>query len=222
MHNFTKEKERFLVYYDSLKMTDEDNFLYDLKSDAIKKDVPVITDECESLLKLILDIKRPKRILELGTAIGYSALYMANCLNNKINIDTVENYKPRIKKAKENFKKYDKNKIIHLYDMDIDDYLNNKMKNKKAYYDIIFLDAAKAQYIVWLPTLIRILKKGGILIADNVLIDKDIYESRYTVRKRDRSIHKRMRDYLYNIFHDKKLKSYLYDIGDGVSVTIKR
>lgn len=222
MHKISKEKKKFLVFNDSLTLRDEDDYLYDLKKEARDKDVPVISDECENLLKMILDIKKPKKILELGTAVGYSALFMARNIDKSSHIDTVENYKPRINKAKLNFKKYDKNKSISLYDMDIDDYLDKIIKNKTKKYDLIFLDAAKAQYIIWLPMLIKLLNKKGIIIADNVLVDNDILESRYTIRKRDRSIHKRMREYLYAIFHDDKLMSYLYDIGDGVSVTIKR
>lgn len=224
MHIFSNEKERFLTFHESLSLKDnidkDTKFLLDLKEYAINNDVPIITDECKELLSLVLNIKRPKEILELGTAIGYSALTMLNFLDNEVHIDTVENYPPRIIDAKNNFKKLDKNNKITLYDEDIDKFLDDNKVKFKNKYDFIFLDAAKAQYIFWLPILKEMLNDKGIIFADNVLCDKDIFESRYTVRKRDRSIHKRMKEYLHAIFNDKELDSYLYDIGDGVSISI--
>lgn len=199
-------------------------YIDELKDEAIKMDVPIIMDSTRDVIKLLLSIKKPKQILELGTAIGYSTLIMSEYSSKNTKIDTVENYKPRIKVAKKNIKLYDKYKKISLYDMDVADFLKKKIKTNKniSAYDFIFLDAAKAQYIVWLPDIISLMKKGAILIADNVLRDGDILESRYTIRKRDRTIHKRMREYIYEICHNDSLDSYILDIGDGLTVSLKK
>lgn len=223
MHDLNIDNERFRVFVEAYQKPYLD-YIEKLKSDALVDDVPIITDATRDVLKLLLEIKKPKRILELGTAIGYSTIFMSEYTKKSTHIDTIENFPKRVKEAKKNIKLYDKNKKITLYDMDISDFLLKKAKNIKVKdkYDFIFLDAAKAQYIVWLPYLIELLNKNGLLIADNVLRDGDILESRYTIRKRDRTIHKRIREYIYAICHDKNLDSYILDIGDGLTVSVRK
>lgn len=200
---------------------DEDSSLNTLKEYAKNNDVPIIRDRTIEFLRMVLNIKKPKYILEIGTAIGFSALVMKKELDD-VNIDTIEDFEKRIVLSKENFDKYDANNSIKLYAGDATIYLekwvNEGIKEK---YDFIFLDAAKAQYIKWLPQIIILLKQNGILLTDNVFKDGEVIEDRLTIEKRDRTIHKRMREFLYEIMHNSKLKSYIFDIGDGISISIK-
>lgn len=192
-----------------------------LKKYALENDVPIIRDETRDFLRMILLLIKPKNILEIGTAIGYSTLIINNACN-EANIVTLEDYPKRIETAKNNFEKLKsfENANIKLVEGDATDYLKKEKKNN--IYDFIFLDAAKGQYINWLPDILRLLRNDGVLLSDNVFKEGQILESRYLIRKRDRVIHKRMREFLYMICHDEKLQTYIYNIGDGISVSIKR
>lgn len=199
----------------------EDDCLNELKTYAKNNDVPIIRDRTIEFLRMILNIKKPETILEIGTAIGFSALVMKKELNN-VHIDTIEDYEKRVVLAKENFDKYCVTDNIKLYAGDATDYLEDWVtEGIKDKYDFVFLDAAKGQYIKWLPNIITLLKKDGILLTDNVFKDGEVLEDKLTIEKRDRTIHKRMREFLYEITHHKELKSYIYDIGDGISISIK-
>lgn len=202
----------------SLSSSDDEEIMK-LKKFAIENDVPIIRDETRDFLRMIINIKDIKNILEIGTAIAYSTLVM-----HKSNVDahiyTIENYEKRILEAKSNINKYfDKNKIT-LIEKDAGVYLKECDKNN--YFDLVFLDAAKGQYINWLSDIKKLMKSGGILIADNIFKDGEILESKFLIKKRDRTIHKRMRDFLYQIKHDNELTTYIYNIGDGVSISIKK
>lgn len=133
-------------------------------------------------------------------------------------IDTIENYEKRIQKAEENIKRAGKEGQIHLLKGDAMEIL----KMLEEPYDMIFVDAAKAQYIAYFPEAMRLLNNGGILISDNVLQDGGIMESRFAVERRDRTIHSRMREYLYLLKHDERLETAVVPIGDGASVSIKK
>lgn len=201
---------------------DEAEYLTELKTYAKNNDVPIIRDRTIEFLRMIINIKKPKNILEIGTAIGFSALVMKKELND-VHIDTIEDYEKRIVLAKENFNKYCTDDNIKLYPGDATEYLEKWTSDDiKEKYDFVFLDAAKAQYIKWLPNIIILLKPDGILLTDNVFKDGEIIEDKLTIEKRDRTIHKRMREFLYEITHNKNLKSYIYDIGDGISISIKK
>lgn len=201
---------------------DEAEYLTELKTYAKNNDVPIIRDRTIEFLRMIINIKKPKNILEIGTAIGFSALVMKNELND-VHIDTIEDYEKRIVLAKENFNKYCPDDSIKLYPGDATEYLEKWISDDiKEKYDFVFLDAAKGQYIKWLPSIIILLKPDGILLTDNVFKDGEILEDKLTIEKRDRTIHKRMREFLYEITHNPKLKSYIYDIGDGISISIKK
>jgi len=194
------------------------DYLSSLRTHAINTDVPIIRPQMQSFIKLLFELKKPTRILEVGTAIGFSALLMREYTDQKCHIDTIEKYEPRIAEATENFKKYDTNGMITLYEGDATDILK-ELQNE---YDFIFMDAAKGQYINFLPDIKRLLKDGGVLLSDNVLQDGNALDSRFAVIRRDRTIHARMRDYLYALKHDPELTTDILPVGDGVTVSVKK
>lgn len=196
-----------------------DNDFFELKEYAKVNDVPIIRDSTKNLIKLIINIKKPKEILEVGTAIAYSSLIMAS-VDKNIKITTIEDFERRQQEAEKNISKYDKYNQITLIKDDATNFFNDN-KDKKELYDIVFLDAAKGQYINWLPYIKRLMKKDSILIADNIFKDGEILESKFAIKKRNRTIHKRMREYLNSIFNDEELKSFTLNIEDGVAVSIK-
>lgn len=212
------EEQRISDFIKSLS-TENDDEIIKLKEYAIKYDVPIIRDETRDFIRMILTIIKPKQILEIGTAIAYSTLVMHKTVKEAC-IVTIEDFDKRIIDAKNNISKYfDQNKIT-LIEKDAGEYL--KECKEIDYYDFVFLDAAKGQYINWLKDIIRVTKNGGIIIADNIFKDGEILESKFLIKKRNRTIHKRMRDFLYQIKHDDCLNTYIFNIGDGISISIKK
>ena len=209
--------ERMVAYINSL---DQGNSLLvnEIEEEAIATYVPIIRKEMQNFLKVLLKIKRPKSILEVGTAIGFSALLMSENVDEDCHITTIEKYEPRIPIAKENFKRAGKEGQITLLEGDAMEYL----KNLEGPYDFIFMDAAKGQYIHFLPDILRLLSPGGILLSDNVLQDGDIIQSRFAVERRNRTIHSRMREYLYTLTHHEQLTTSLIPLGDGVTLSVKK
>jgi Predicted O-methyltransferase len=207
--------ERLVTYINSL---DQGNtkFLNELEESALATYVPIIRKEMQSFLKTLLAIKRPKRILEVGTAIGFSTLLFYEYAPADAKITTIEKYEKRIPLAKENFRKAGADRIT-LLDGDALDIL----KELSGTYDFIFMDAAKGQYIHFLPEVLRLLEENGILISDNVLQDGDIIESRFAVERRNRTIYRRMRDYLYELKHTEQLVTSVLPIGDGITLSTK-
>lgn len=207
--------ERFVAYINSL---DAGNpaYLDELEAYAIETQVPIIRKEMQSFMKTMLVMNKPKQILEVGTAIGFSALLMSEFTDG--HITTIENYDKRIPIARDNFKKYHKEDQITLLEGDAMEVL----KTLNGPYDFIFMDAAKGQYIHYLPEVMRLLSSGGVLISDNVMQDGDIIESKYAVTRRDRTIHKRMREYLYTLKHHEELETAILTLGDGVAVSVRK
>ena len=210
-------EERISTFISSFD-TGNTPFLEELEQYAKKTDVPIIRPQVQNLLKLLLAMKEPKTILEVGTAIGFSALLMSEYGPRDCHITTIEKYEVRIPIARENFKKAGKEKEITLIEGDATQIL----KELTGPYDMIFMDAAKGQYIHFLPDILRLLPTGGILISDNVLQDGDVLQSRYAVTRRDRTIHSRMREYLYELTHHEGLQTDILPIGDGVAVSVKK
>lgn len=208
--------ERMVAYINSLDMGNTP-FLDALEKEAKENYVPIIRREMQSFLKVLLAIKQPKNILEVGTAVGFSTLLMSEYGPSNCHITTIENYEKRIPVAKANFAKAGKEEQITLLEGDAQDIL----KTLEGPYDFIFMDAAKGQYINFLPHVLRLLEKGGVLVSDNVLQDGDIIESRYIVERRNRTIHRRMRDYLYALKHEEQLETAVIPLGDGVTVSTK-
>ena len=209
--------ERLATFINSLDAGNAP-YLNELERYAKKTNVPIIRTEMQSLLKFLLTMKEPKEILEVGTAIGFSALLMSEYGPKDCHITTIEKYEKRIPLAKENFKKAGKENSITLLEGDAVDIL----QTLDGTYDFIFMDAAKGQYINFLPDILRLLKVGGLLISDNVLQDGDIIESRFAVTRRNRTIHARMREYLYELKHHEDLETVILPVGDGVTISVRR
>lgn len=206
--------ERMTVYINSLD-TGNTPFLDALEQEAIAGYVPVIRREMQSFLKVLLAVARPRRILEVGTAVGFSTLFLCEYGPEDCRITTIENYAKRIPVARENFRKAGREEQITLLEGDAEDIL----KTLEGPYDLIFMDAAKGQYIHFLPEVLQLMEKGSILVSDNVLQDGEIIESRFLVERRNRTIHKRMRDYLYALKHDPRLVTSVIPLGDGITVS---
>ncbi len=208
--------ERLLTYMNSLESGNTD-YLNKIEKKALEDFVPVIRKDTQQFLKLLLSVKKPKRILEIGTAVGFSALLMAEYNPIACEIVTIENYAKRIPIARANFKEAGRESQITLLEGDAQALL----PSLEEPFDFIFMDAAKGQYIYFLPELVRLLKAEGILVTDNVLQDGDIIESRFAVTRRNRTIHKRMRRFLYEVMHHEEFVSSILPIGDGLTVSSK-
>ena len=210
-------EERMRTYINSLDMGNTP-FLEELEKEALAGRVPIIRKEMQSFLKMFLAATRPMKILEVGTAVGFSTLLMCEYGPENLKITTIENYEKRIPIAKENFVRAGKEKQITLLEGDAADIL----KELREPFDFIFMDAAKGQYIHFMPEILRLLKPEGILVSDNVLQDGDIIESHFIVTRRNRTIYKRMREYLYELTHSDELVTSVLPIGDGITVSVKK
>ena len=208
--------ERIVTFINSME-TENSEILEAIESEALSTYVPIIRKEMQSFLKVLLTIQKPMRILEVGTAVGFSALLMSEYAPAGCEITTIENYEKRIPIARNNFKRAGKESQITLLEGDAMEVL--PMLDEP--YDFIFMDAAKGQYIHYMPEVMRLLKTGGTLVSDNVMQDGNIIESRFAVERRDRTIHSRMREYLYELKHHEELLTSIIPLGDGVAVSMK-
>ncbi len=208
--------ERISAFINSLDCGNTE-FLNEIEDECRRTNVPVIRTQMQGLLKFLLAVNRPQNILEVGTAIGFSALLMSEYAPEGCRITTIEKYEKRIPLAKENFRRAGREDVITLLEGDAAELL----KGLKGTYDFIFMDAAKGQYIHFLPDILRLLGDGGLLVSDNVLQDGDIIESRFAVTRRNRTIHARMRDYLYELKHNEQLETVILPVGDGVTISVK-
>lgn len=209
--------ERMNAFIDSLD-TGNTPFLDEIEKEAKETNVPIIRTQVQSLLKLLLAMRKPAAILEVGCAIGFSALLMSEYGPEDCHITTIEKYEKRIPIARENFRRAGKEDRITLLEGDAAEILGEM----RGAYDMIFMDAAKGQYIHFLPDVLRLLAPGGILLSDNVLQDGDIIESRFAVTRRNRTIHSRMREYLYELKHHPDMETVILPVGDGVTVSVKK
>ena len=208
--------ERIVTFINSLD-TRNSELLETIEGEARAADVPIIRREMQSFLKVLLMLKKPERVLEVGTAVGFSALLMSEYVPDECRITTIENYEKRIPIARENFRRAGKEGQITLLEGDAAEVL----KRLDGPYDFVFMDAAKGQYIHYLPDILRLLTPGGCLVSDNVMQDGDVIESRFAVERRNRTIHARMREYLYELKHNDELTTSIIPLGDGVAVSIK-
>ena len=219
--------ERTEIFIESLNEGNTE-FLDNLEAEANRDNVPIIRKSMQRFLKLMLELKKPKNILEVGTAVGFSAILMAQYSQSDCHITTIEKYEKRIPVAKENFLKSGFNDKITLIEGDAKDILNELLENENGddkfagRYDMIFMDDAKGQYINFLPNAVKLLKKGGVLITDNVLQDDTVIQSKFTVVRRDRTIHKRMREYIRALMQSDELTTDILQLGDGISVSVKK
>ena len=208
--------ERYTTYLNSL-YPELSPVLKEIQKEAIDSYVPIIRPETVNLLQLLIKMNQPKNILEVGAAVGFSANLMAEAAGDDVTITTIENYEPRIPIANANFKRTSRDKQITLLEGDAMEIL----PTLEGPYDFIFMDAAKGQYINFWPEIKRLIADGGVVVTDNVLQDGDIIESRYAITRRNRTIHKRMRDYLYELTHDEGFSTTILPLGDGVSISVK-
>lgn len=208
--------ERLVTYINSL---DNGNtaVLDQIEREALESYVPIIRKDMQSFLKLLLTVQKPMRILEVGTAVGFSAILMAEYAPEGCQVVTIENYDKRIPIAKQNFERAGKSDQITLLEGDATEVL----KTLEEPFDMIFMDAAKGQYINFMSDVLRLLKKDGVLVSDNVLQDGDIIESHFIVERRNRTIYKRMREYLYELTHRDDLVTSVLPVGDGITVSVK-
>lgn len=210
--------ERIVTYMHSLEKSNS-SVLEKIEQQAHADKVPIIRKEMESFLRVMLLMKKPKRILELGTAVGYSAILMSESIDSDATITTIENYERRIPIARENIGLAGKEDVITLLEGDAMEIMPTLEGEQ---FDFVFMDAAKAQYIHFLPEVLRLMKSGAVLITDNVLQEGDLIESKYVVRRRDRTIHKRMREYMEAVKNHPQLETSIVPIGDGITVSVKR
>ena len=214
------EHERFESFLESIP-DGLPEYLTDFEIENIKENIPIIRKGSQRIIRFMLEMKKPLNILEVGTATGFSSVFMLEFLNKKAKITTIEKMEERAVKAEKNFNKFDKNKQITLIKGDATDILSELVSKDKT-YDFIFMDAAKGQYINYLENIKKLLVSGGILITDNMLQEGRLLDSRYTVVRRDRTIHSRMREYVNALLTDKKFETMLLESGDGMAVSIKK
>ena len=220
------------------------DYLMDVRENALENGIPIIRPSVQGLLRFLMGYAKPLNILEIGAAVGFSALLMHEYAPDA-HITTIENYEPRLVTARENFDRYTK-QTDGVADITVADSSLKLSEDKGCVrqfgsitlcegnaedilpeletgaYDLIFLDAAKGQYIFLLPEIIRLLKKGGLLVSDNCMQDGDVIESRYAVRRRDRTIHDRMREYLSAVSVHPELSSAILPMADGVTVSYRK
>ena len=209
--------ERVVAYINSLNCGNSD-ICNTIEKEAIADEVPIIRKEMGNLLKVLLQLVQPERILEVGTSVGYSSILKSENMPHNCTITTIENYDKRIPVAKNNFKRAGKEDVITLIEGDALEVL----KTLDGPYDFIFMDAAKGQYINYLPDIKRVLRKGGLLISDNILQEGEIVESRYAVTRRNRTIHARIREYVYELTHSEDFVTSIVPIGDGITLSVKQ
>ena len=193
--------------------------LEEIRAEAKRNYIPIIKRDTENFLKFILKMQNPGSILEIGCAVGYSAAVMLE--NSDADIVTVEKMPERVEEAKRNIKYADFESRVSILEGDAGEILKS-LADKGEKFDFIFMDAAKAQYITWLPIVKKLLKESGMIFSDNCLQEGDLAESSFAIRKRDKTIHKRMREYIYLLLHDETLESWIFSIGDGVLLSRSR
>lgn len=213
--------ERITAYINSLEK-EHPMALLNLEKEALKNHVPIIKRETQGVLRFLLRMHQPKEILEVGTAIGFSSLLMSEYIADDSRITTIEKVAMRFMEAEKNFANpsFPHREKITLCKGDALEVLKELVTEEK-HYDFIFLDAAKAQYMAFFPELLKLLKSRGMLVTDNVLQDGTVTNSRYSITRRDRTIHTRMREYLHAITHTEVLETMLLPVGDGVAVSVK-
>ncbi|MCR4691353.1 MAG: O-methyltransferase [Lachnospiraceae bacterium] len=208
--------ERYTDFINSLESVLSPE-LEELYGSSKRDNVPVIRRQTQSLLRFLMSMYQPKSILEVGTAVGFSALFMSGFMRSDGHITTIENYEKRIPQARANFEKFGQSERITLIEGDAAEVL--KTLPDQA-YDMIFMDAAKGQYIHFLPQVKRVLQNGGLLISDNILQDGQIIESKFALTRRNRTIHKRMREYLRELTHSEDFTTTILTVGDGVALSL--
>ena len=203
-------------YINSLDRDLPDN-LDKLEKWALDQKVPIIRKSMQGLLAFLLIDRKPMNILEIGTAVGFSTLFMEHYSPENARITTIEKVEMRLVHARKNLKDHPR---IDLIEGDALEKLELLSMNHTGGYDFIFLDAAKGQYLSFLQSIRKLISKSGILVTDNVLLEGSIAESKFSIERRDRTIHKRMREYLYELKHCEDFLTIVLPVGDGVALSL--
>ena len=196
---------------------EEEGAIEELYREAVREGVPVIRPAAKSFLKVMLDMKKPMSALEIGAAVGYSALYTISHMPPGSRLSTIERDERMIEQAKKNISGFGMEDRIKLYEGDALGVLKTLPDRS---FDYIFVDAAKGQYINFLPDVKRLAMPGALIITDNIFQDGTIFESRFEVERTDRTIHERIREYLVALKNDKELDTSIVPVGDGMTVSI--
>ena len=214
--NQGENRDVFLAFYDGKKkILPED--IEALEKKSLEDWMPIIRKDTQALLIWLMKERRPKRILEIGTCVGFSAILMARYTSCETKIVTVENYDPRIKEATENIEKFGYKDKISLMPMDA----KEALENLEGQFDFIFLDGPKGQYPFYLPRLLELLSDDGMMVTDNVLQDGDLLKARSEIRHRDRTIHDRLNMFLDELLNNESLNTFVTQTGDGMAITTK-
>lgn len=184
-----------------------------IKEKALENHIPIIMDDTLEVIAKILTEKKPKRILEIGTAVGYSAMCFSKYLAEDGSIDTIERDEERIEEAKQNFKKVKVENKINLYEGDAVEILPTL--NEK--YDVVFIDAAKGKYPFFLKEALRMLKQDGIIFADNILY-KGYVMSDYNKHKQRTAV-RNLRKYIKETTENPNLETEILEVGDGLAIS---
>lgn len=204
------------IYVDDLQPLCEGE-LGNIQKDAYEKGLPIISNEVVKLMGFVLGIKKPVKILEIGMAVGFSAGFMSTFLPENGSITTIDRYPMMIEEAKINFKRLGLENKITILEGDANDILPT-LEDK---FDFVFMDAAKGQYIYMLPHVLRLTKRGSIIMVDDVLQEGRVAQGYTEIPRRQRTIHKRLNDFLHEITHNDKLRTSILTIGDGVALIEK-
>ena len=198
--------------------SEREDILQRLRKKAEAEGVPIIREETEAFIRAIALLMKPRDILELGTAVGYSSIMLAlTDESHASRIDTVEDWEPRIPLAEANIREAglaDRINLIHGDALEV-------MRDMKKTYDLVFIDAAKGQYPDYLKEAMRLTRTGSVIIADNILQDGEIMESKFLVERRDRTIHKRIREFLEMVSKDERLETSILPVGDGITFSVR-
>ncbi len=187
-----------------------------VKQKALQNNVPIIMDDTLEVIANILKKVRPNKILEIGAAVGYSAMCFSEYLTENGYIDTIERDEERIQEAKLNFKNVGVDNIIHLYEGDAVEILPT-LNNK---YDVVFIDAAKGKYPFFLEQALRMINDNGVIIADNVLY-KGYVMSDYNKHKQRTAV-RNLREYIARVNEDANLDTEILEVGDGLAISYKK
>jgi len=190
--------------------------LEDMEKYALDNHVPIVQPEVAQLIKVLLKVKKPKNILEIGTAIGYSAILMAENTSDDCKITTIERRRDMVEKALDYISKTPYNDRITILEGEAEEVLLS-LKDK---YDFIFLDAAKGQYLQFFNRCVDLLESGGIVVSDNVLYKGMVATDKLVIRRKI-TIVKRLRKYLKHINEIEGYTSCIIPIGDGLAITYK-
>ncbi|MCR5148792.1 MAG: O-methyltransferase [Eubacterium sp.] len=204
-------------------ISDDKGEMQNIYLDAKERGIPVVRKNTKELLKLLILIAKPVKVLEVGTAVGYSALFMKGIIEEngfKPDIVTLELDEDRANEAEANFERYDKEGSIKLLRGDAYKLMQEMDSNEYGCFDMIFIDAAKAQYTNYMKEAVRLSRKGTIIVMDNIFLDGEIFESHFLVEKRDRTVHDKMRSFLDEIKSDERLETVILSVGDGMAVSV--